>query len=250
MKLFDTILPFAKDLVYVDDVKSTKEITSLMIATGVSTIPIIRNNGRVNAGVIRRKTVWEYMVRNSGNMPDPRVVKESALPEVCKTSTLPQAMKILLGSSGVLFKDTDKKTDTWYLLYKKRLAMLQKFKKYLRYRIDPASFQMIEKVEKLIRERLKKQFSIDEIQRSLEGRNHEPPPGVDPLEGLTFADYHLIISTLWDGIGLGFLDRSDFLKRVDIIREYRNDVMHFRVREGDDRVEHLKELERLLSPKS
>jgi hypothetical protein len=242
MKLFDTILPFAKDLVWVDDMKSPEAITTIMLATGVSTIPIIRNNGTVNAGVIRRKTVWEYMVRNSGKVPDTKDVKESALPEVCKTSTLPQAMKTLLGTSGVLFKDTEKKTDK-YTHYISPRVVANALNAY------SVSFQMIEKVEKLIRERLKKQFSIDEIQRSLEGRNHGPPPGVDPLEGLTFANYHWIISKLWDGIGLGFLDRRDFLKRVDIVRDYRNDVMHFRVIEGDDRIEHLKELERLLGPK-
>jgi len=87
-------------------------------------------------------------------------------------------------------------------------------------------FLLIGEIENHIRKLIHGKFSADELQ---DARNeNDPDRVVDSVAGLTFGEYVRLVENeeRWAKLGLR-VDRVEFVKRLDRVREIRNDVMHF-----------------------
>ena len=85
---------------------------------------------------------------------------------------------------------------------------------------------MVGEIENGIRRMLHGKFTVTELKAAC-----DPNGGPEKVEGVTdlsFGDYIRLIQedTQWKKLKLE-IDRVEFVKRLDKIREIRNDVMHF-----------------------
>ncbi len=87
-------------------------------------------------------------------------------------------------------------------------------------------FLRIGEIEGYLRSLIHRKFTVDELNQAL------PPSSGDRTvsgpEDLTIGEYHQLLGKeeLWNRLNLN-LDRKEFRKQLDWVRERRNDVMHF-----------------------
>ena len=72
------------------------------------------------------------------------------------------------------------------------------------------------------------EFTSDQLSASQNPKSANPKP-IEGPEDLTFGDYVQLLGKEenWSRLGLSCIDRKKFVKRLDEVREIRNDVMHF-----------------------
>ncbi len=93
--------------------------------------------------------------------------------------------------------------------------------------VDP--FTRIGEIEERLRTLVRKRLGKDRIAEFLKGHG---PPGNDPAQEISDMTMGELQSVLghrehWQALELVF-DRKDFIKALDRVREYRNELMHFR----------------------
>ena len=87
-------------------------------------------------------------------------------------------------------------------------------------------FLSIGEIEGYLRSLIHRKFTVEELKQAL------PPSSsgrtVSGPEDLTIGEYHQLLGKeeLWNRLNLN-LDRKEFIRQLDWIREKRNDVMHF-----------------------
>lgn len=247
MQTVANIEDYAKPLVFVNSSASLEAIQTIMLSKGVSHVPIINtNHGRsINAKVVRRKTIWAWRYRNSGANPTLDDVREDALPEVNRSDSLASALKVLDGKSAMLIRGEDG-SFTHFLSPRVVANALRDYSE---------KFQVLEQLEKVIRECLKVIPSKDlanavkfegEKGGGHEGKATLGSQSVD-LEKLTFAQYQLAFGRLWGKLGKDYLYKKIVLSQMESVREYRNEVMHFRLKDNAGGRTKAKELLGLLS---
>lgn len=87
-------------------------------------------------------------------------------------------------------------------------------------------FLLIGEIENHVRRMIYGKFSAEELQ---DVRNEDDPDRVvDSFAGLTFGEYVRLVENEGRWLKLKLrIDRAEFVKRLDHVREIRNDVMHF-----------------------
>ena len=85
-------------------------------------------------------------------------------------------------------------------------------------------YLLMQEIENMVRLLLSDVFNLEEIQSICV----EPGRSVNSLDDLTFGEYLRIIdnSERWQTLNLN-IDRREFVKMLDKVREIRNDIMHF-----------------------
>jgi len=209
--------------VFVETGATIDKIQTVMMANEVSHIPILSGGGHRNEYVVRRRDIWLWVYKHGGAAPALKDVREGPLPFVEHNDTLSTAMRRLASDSAVLIRGADKRF-THFLSPRAVADALRDYSE---------KFRVIEQLETAIRYRLGRlnnkelaeavSFSADSINQN----------EVD-IESLTFAQYHLAIGRLWSKLNLDYLDRKSVLSLMDTVREYRNDVMHFRLEDNED----------------
>lgn len=217
MKTVSDYLRFSREVIYVDSSASIEAIQTRMIANEVSHIPIIDNNGKKNIGLVRRKNIWLWMLKNGGKVPSVKDVKEDPLPVVKIDEPITSAMKKLNGTSAVLILGSNK----CYSHFLSPRVVAKALECY------SERFQVIEKLENKIRKRLEKIPNKDLAR----GLNLD----VVKIEDLTFSQYHTAFSNLWDMLDFKYLDKKRTLGIMESVRKYRNGVMHFRLDADDEK---------------
>ena len=211
----DRLMPYANELVFADSSASIKEIQTLILARGVSLIPII--DQRKNVALVRRKGLWNWMLKTGSPAERVKDVKEPPLPEVSGSDELAVAMKKLRERPAVIVRAAN--GDLRHLITPRVVANAL--------RDYSERFRVIERLEGLIRDVLERSSaSTEDVAEAI---------GVESIElnQMTFAEYHTAFSKLWDRLGLNFLDRRGVLRLMDKVREFRNAVMHFRMMDDE-----------------
>ncbi len=87
-------------------------------------------------------------------------------------------------------------------------------------------FLLIGEIENHIRTLLDDRFSPDELRMAIDPADTSRV--ITGVQDLTFGEYHRLLSNpeSWAQLGLP-IDRGVFCKRLDEVRQIRNDVMHF-----------------------
>ena len=227
------LMPFAKEVVFVDSSASIDVIQTEMISKGVSHIPIIDRDQCKNKGLVRRKKIWEYMLKNGGDRPTLKQVEEQPLPEVELEESLASATTKLENASAVLVRGENKR----YTHFISPRVVANALRRY------SERFQIVEHLEVAIQARLRR-IPNEDLSAVLKLETVA-------FDRLTFADYHLVFSKFWEKLDLDYFDRKIVLKLVNSAREYRNALMHFRLLEDDDEKLHAaRQLQNLLGKHS
>lgn len=95
-------------------------------------------------------------------------------------------------------------------------------------------------IEGYLRNLIHGKFTIDAMKKAAQGKDISGPAD------LTLGDYHALLANRenWDELEI-HVDRKEFAKRLDEVREIRNDVMHFNLDGLED--EHTQKLNGLAS---
>ena len=201
-----------------------KRIISLMLLHNVSMIPIIPG-GKENLAVIRRKKIWKYMIENQQKLPELYEMKEKPLPDVNLGDPLEDTLDKIRSNSAVLLADEDG-VFRKILTPKSVAESLYEFStKYVK--INNLENRLKDLITELSKASVKKCLTT-EYKKFSDGVGIEKP--VPDLDKLTMMDYQLIFNNLWDSFSsLKHLDKSMIIKLLVETRNYRNDVMHFRL---------------------
>ena len=86
-------------------------------------------------------------------------------------------------------------------------------------------FLLLEEIEKLIRRLLEGKFTQDELKQASDDPVSREVRGVDDL---TFGEYHQLLGKdeNWQRLDVD-LDKKEFRRSLDEVRQIRNDIMHF-----------------------
>ena len=87
-------------------------------------------------------------------------------------------------------------------------------------------FFVIGEIEGYLRLIVKGKFTTDELNEAL--LNQDNKESITGPADLTFSAYCQLLGNQgrWERLGLN-IDRGEFIKRLDVVRSIRNDVMHF-----------------------
>ena len=218
------LVKYARKLVYASLSVDIKQINTLMISNNVSMIPIIPG-GKRNLALIRRKSIWKYMIENQQKLPELDEMQEEPLPTVKVGDSLDDTLEKIRSNSAVLLEDEDG-------LFRKILtpksvaeSLFEFSTKYVK--INNLENRLKELINGLIIESVNECLTT-EYKKFSDGVGVEKP--VPDLDKLTMMDYQLIFNNLWDSFSsLQHLDKSMMNKLLEETRIYRNDVMHFRL---------------------
>jgi hypothetical protein len=220
----EILYKYAPDVVYASFEDDMKLIITLMISNNVSMIPIIPG-GKKNLALIRRKTIWKYMVENQQEIPGLDEIKEEPLPAAKLGDALDDTLEKIRSNSAVLFADRDgvfrkiltpRSVSESLYDYSKRFVKINNLENKLKELINGLSIESV------------KACLTSAYNKRAEGEGVEKR--VPDLDSLTMEDYKVIFNKLWDSFSsLQHLDKSSIIILLEKSRDYRNDVMHFRI---------------------
>lgn len=189
------------------------EAVTLMLTQDFSQLPVLTNDREVK-GIVSWKTIGSRLAleKKCG------LVRECMEPaqEIGIENSLFSAISIIAEHDYVLVRAQDKKISG--------IITASDFNVQFRKLAEP--FLLVGEIENGVRQILHGKFTKTEL-------NSAKAPGDDEreIEGvadLTFGEYIRLVEAekRWKKLKLA-IDRVEFVKRLDCVREIRNDVMHF-----------------------
>ncbi len=188
--------------------------TTLMLINDFSQLPVMQNERDVK-GIISWKSIATKMSlgQECGLV---RECMDPNVPEVGIGDPLFSAIEIMQQHGYVLVRATDR-----------RIAGIVTWGDVTHQFIQLAGpFLIIGEIEGYLRSLVHRKFTAEEIQEALPDTEQER--SVLGPEDLTLGGYYQLLGRQerWERLGLD-LDRREFVKQIDWVRERRNDVMHF-----------------------
>lgn len=188
-----------------------RDATTLMLMHNFGQLPVM-SNPRTVAGFISWESIGSA-VSNDVNSPD---VKDYLIQDVTilqYDTPLLTAIETVIDNEFVLVQKNDKTLSGIVTLadISSQFIILTK------------PFLLLEQIENLIRLLLDRKFLIEDLQAfAREGVT------IESIDDLSFGEYILLIEKPdnWEKLKLK-IDRASFIKQLNIIREIRNDIMHF-----------------------
>lgn len=195
------------------DAKLSVAVTEMML-NGYSQLPVTSDNRKID-GLITWQSIGQKLIQQS----DDDCVRSYMTQEVeiikydnplfdSVTRVIEKEVVLIKGVDGALcgLVTTADISDQFILL------------------TEP--FLILEEIENHVRKILDNQFTIDEIQNL--AQIQESSKEINLISDLTFGQYIRIMEAPdnWNRLNLK-IDRQTFIKRLDIVRRIRNDVMHF-----------------------
>ncbi len=216
------ILPAANNApVSVKPDDSVSRAITIMQLNDFSQLPAMQNERTVK-GVVSWKSI---AVRTSLGQPSEFVRQCMDTEEVIDISMpLLDAVEVIQRHDYVLVKDsTDKITG---IVTASDIA--QEFSKL------SSPFLLVGEIEGRLRRLLHGKFTLEQLKSVSRSAEGEKP--IEGLADLTFGGYVRILQNEkhWNRLKLSGIDRKEFVERLDIAREIRNDVMHFNPEGLDD----------------
>ncbi len=213
----------------VPDDRVVKAIT-LMRMEDYSQLPVM-TNGRNVKGMVS----WRSIGRAYSNGTNPSKVRECMEPahEVDGTTTLADATDQICTHDSVLVRGPDKQVTG--------IVTAADLAHQFKHHAHP--FLLIGEIERRLRMLVRRKFTVDELAKASTEDKHVSGPG-----DLTFGGYCRLLQDQqsWAKLAMD-IDRVEFIKRLEGIREIRNDFMHFAAdgRDPDD-IERLEKVVRFL----
>jgi predicted transcriptional regulator len=190
-----------------------QQVVTLMLTNDFSQLPVMTGTRDVK-GVVSWKTIGSRLSLKKDCVTARDCMEPAHVVSI--EESLFSAIEIIAAHDYVLVKGTDQQISG--------IITASDFNEQFRKLAEP--FLLVGEIENGIRRMLHGKFTVTELKAAC-----DPDGNSDKVEGvadLTFGDYIRLIQEegQWKKLKLE-IDRVEFIKRLDKIRELRNDVMHF-----------------------
>jgi len=165
------------------------------------------------------------MIENQQKLPELDEMQEEPLPAVKVGDSLDDTLEKIRSNSAVLLEDEDgvfrkiltpKSVAESLYEFSTKYVKINNLENRLKDLINELSIETIKQCLTTVYEKLSAGAGVEKR--------------VPDLDKLTMMDYQLIFNNLWDSFSsLKHLDKSMIIKLLVETRNYRNDVMHFRL---------------------
>lgn len=189
------------------------EATTLMMFYDFSQLPVMQNERGIK-GVVSWESIGK---RKTLNLPCERVrdCMETVVPEVPSESSLFSAIDLIVKHGYVLVRQRDQKIS----------GIVTTTDLSLQFRQLAEPFLLVGEIENYIRCLIDGKFTIEQLSSV---RDLKDDRIINTVADLTFGEYLRLLEKpeYWESLQMP-VDRTIFIKRLDRVRELRNDVMHF-----------------------
>ncbi len=190
-----------------------REAITLMLTNDYSQIPVMIGDREVK-GMVSWESIGERLVLGQTC----NEVKEcmGVAPEVRSNDSLLDAARSIAEHESVLVRGSDDKIAGIVTASDISLQFAQLAEPYL----------LLGQIENHIRSLIQACFSSDDITDA--GNPNDSERDVTAVEDLTFGEYVRLLEnpSMWEKVRID-IDRSVFVDRLDLVRQIRNQVMHF-----------------------
>jgi CBS domain-containing protein len=191
---------------------SLDEATTLMLTHGFSQLPVMQNERDVK-GIVS----WRSIGARRSLALDCTHVRHCTDPhaEANSEQSLFSVIAQIVENDYVLVRGPDKRIQ----------GIVTASDLSIQFRQLAEPFLLIGEIENYLRRLIDGKFTKEEL-RSV--REEKDPREIETVADLTFGQHVRLLSDpkTWERVGLR-VDRGVFIKRIDEVRQLRNDVMHF-----------------------
>ncbi|WP_308111827.1 CBS domain-containing protein [Neisseria subflava] len=193
---------------------------TIMLLNDFSQLPVMQNERKVN-GFISWKTIGEKLITTKSLDISQKTVSDFMSEDiiiVTKNETIFSVLTKIPQNDFVLIKDSTNNEEIIGIVTVNDLNE--------QFHLLSKPFLLISEIENGIRHILDKiDLSDEELKKAKKPDSSEE---IESIADLNFGGYQTILgnSEIWKRLNLN-LDRQEFIKTLDKIREIRNDVMHF-----------------------
>ena len=189
------------------------QATTLMLTHDYSQLPVMTTDREVK-GVISWRTIGSRLALGCGGDKVSDFMDESHV--VLIETSLFDAIKVVAEFEYVLVQASDRTI----------CGIVTATDLTFQFRNLAEPFLLIGETENHVRKLIHGKFSVEELQGIRDENDAER--AVESVADLTFGEYVRLIENedRWAKLGIN-IDRVEFTKRLDHVREIRNDVMHF-----------------------
>ncbi len=192
---------------------SLLEASPLMMIHDFSQLPVIQKERQVK-GVISWESIGK---KRSLERPCEKVrdCMETTVPEVLAESSLFSAIDLIIKHGYVLVRQQDGKIS----------GIVTTSDLSLQFRQLAEPFLLVGEIENYVRRLIHGKFTNEHL---VSVRDPKDDRKINSVADLTFGEYLRLLENPehWNNLNIS-IDRATFIKRLDLIRELRNDVMHF-----------------------
>jgi CBS domain-containing protein len=191
-----------------------KEAITLMMMHNFSQLPVVSGSRTVHGAI-----TWESIGYGLTNDCKSELVKDFIVNDVAIVdyeTPLLDAISAILNKDFVLVQKADKSI----------CGIVTMTDITAQFLTVSEPFILLEQIENHIRQILDGKFLVDELKEYCKIGDVEKE--IEHIDDLSFGDYIRIIEKPehWDRLELN-IERTHFIRHLDIIREIRNDIMHF-----------------------
>ncbi|MEL7142704.1 MAG: CBS domain-containing protein [Cyanobacteria bacterium J06573_11] len=213
MTLTESSIKEATMLVSISPDASVKEAVTLMMMHDFSQLPVMTSPREVK-GVIS----WESIGKHAALSNNCKQVKDcmvKTVPEVRSDSSMFSAIELIVRHGFVLVRQQNKVVS----------GIVTTTDLSLQFRQLAEPFLLVGEIENYIRFLIEYKFSLAQLQTARDPRDARSMKGVADL---SFGEYVRLLENPenWEILDIP-VDRTIFVKRLDRIRELRNEIMHF-----------------------
>lgn len=192
---------------------SLQEAMTIMMLNDFSQLPVLQSEREMKGAVTWQSIATATALGNGG-----KTVNDCLVPaqEVPSDAGLLEAIPRIVESGFALVRGKDRRFQ----------GIVTVVDLSLQFKEISEPFLLLEQVENLLRVKIRKCFSIEEIRKAK--HSADTSREVDDVSDLTFGEYVRLLESLdaWPKLKFTF-ERAPFLERLKEVQELRNDVMHF-----------------------
>ena len=210
--------------------------TTIMAMNDYSQLPVMKNKKTV-AGVVSWKSIGNGLLLV--NNPEPRRVRDYMEPaiEVSASDPLLKAIGTMASTDCVLVRDG--RNDITGIITSSDLS--KEFNQLA------APFLLIEEIESYLRILLERSFNPPDVTQWIQSHSSfsQDNRRIQSIQDLSLGDFSRFLQDPenWKQLDL-LIHQTEFVKRLESVREIRNKVMHFRSDGTDEDVRALQDFAR------
>ena len=191
---------------------SLEVATTIMMLNNFSQLPVTNKGKRGLLGYISWETIGVAITNgvNSGQVKD---YMSSNVVSLSVNTPLLTAIKAIYNHDFIVVEDENHEI----------CGIVTTADISAQYLAQTEPFTILEEIENHVRDIFHQRVLKQHLQECCQ----EVGKSVETIDDLSFGDYITLFGTQWDRLGLTTIDKTNFLARLNRIREIRNDVMHF-----------------------
>ena len=194
---------------------SREKAVTLMLQRGFSQVPVMPNKGTVK-GMVSWRSIGQSLHFGAKCKTVDDCMEQAR--EVPETASLFEAVKVVTVYDAVLVRSMNGAITG--------IVTHADIGRQFGELVEP--FLLIEDIEEVLRALIDRAFSAKELKNVARNDEQDHSRKVETVQDLTFGEYLRLIENRehWAQLKLP-LDRKEVIKRLERVREIRNDVMHF-----------------------